>query len=142
MGKPLKVPKPYFKMVEFELFNYDETKKQLAELEEELYDVTAMRPFDAINVQTNKTGNPTEVSAIKLMSRSSVSIARMERTVRAIDRALVQLDETHNEIFELKYRQGKNYRQVLSDGCFAQDTYFRKRRELIQAVALQMGLTD
>ena len=89
------------------------------------------------NIQRSTISDPTFSKATVLTT--NVTLLYMERTVRAIDRALMQLDELHNEIFEHRYRKNKNWRQTLSELCITQNTYFRKRREIIFAVAAQFG---
>ena len=92
------------------------------------------------NIQRSTVSDPTFSKTAVLCS--NVTLQYMERTIKAIDRALIQLDELHNEIFEQRYRQNKNWRQTLSEVCIGQDTYFKKRRELIIAVAMQLGFID
>ena len=95
---------------------------------------------EQVNIQRSAVSDPTHNKTATLCS--NVTLQYMERTVKAIDRALMQLDEIHNEIFEHRYRKNKNWRQTLSEICIGQDTYFKKRREIIIAVAMQLGLAD
>ena len=127
-------------MIEHELYNYDETKKEIEQLKNEIIESPPPPISERVNIQTGVISDTTFNKANKIYTNSFIT--HMERTVRAIDRALMQLDDIHNEIFELKYRQGKNWRQVLSIAHFGQDTFFKKRRELIYQVAVNMGFVE
>ena len=92
------------------------------------------------NIQRSTVSDPTFSKTAVLTS--NVTLQYMERTIKAIDTALMRLDEIHNEIFEMRYRQGKNWRQIISEVPVSERQYFRKRREIILAVAVQLGLAD
>jgi len=127
----------YFKMVEHELFNYDVTKAEIERLKDEIINKPPVAG-EQERVQESEVSNPTERKGLRLVSNTA--LLHMERTVGAIERALMQLEEEHNEIFELRYRQGLSWREVLSQTYMAQNSYFRKRRELVNAVAVNLGL--
>ena len=93
---------------------------------------------DNDRVQGNKISNPTLTKTIELATNAEVEY--MSRIVRAVNTALLLLDEQHNEIYIRRYKKKENWRQTLSVMFISQDTYFKKRRELIQMVAVQMGL--
>lgn len=134
----LKIPPAYFKMIEFELYNYDNTKEEIAALKDEIIGSPPLPAAEQDNVQRTTVSDPT-FSKVATMT-TNVTLLYMERTIKAIDRALMRLSESHNEIFDLKYRQGKNWKQVISETYISERHYFRQRRELIEAVAMQMGL--
>ena len=92
------------------------------------------------NIQRSTVSDPTFSKTALLCS--NVTLQYMERTIKAIDTALMRLDELHNEIFEMRYRQNKNWRQIISEVPVSERQYFRKRREIILAVAVQLGLAD
>ncbi len=125
-------------MIEFELYNYDNTKEEIEAIKDEIIGGSPLPVGEQDNVQRTTVSDPTFTKAAVLTT--NVTLLYMERTVKAIDRALMHLDEIHNEIFEHRYRQGKNWRQALTELCIGQDTYFKRRREIIFAVAAQMGL--
>lgn len=109
-------------------------------MKDEIIDAPPKPISEQDNTQRTKVSDPTFSKTAVLTS--NVTLQYMERTIKAIDRALIHLDEIHNEIFEQRYRQNKNWRQTLSEICIGQDTYFKKRREIIIAVAMQLGLAD
>jgi len=125
--------------IEFELYRYDETKEQIEAIKEEIIgSASPTLKADKDRIKATAISDPTYSKAVILTT--NVTLQYMERTVKAIERALLQLDELHNEIFEQRYRQHKNWRQTLSELCISQDTYFKKRREIIAAVGAQLGL--
>ena len=132
----MKLSRPAFRYVESELYNYDETKKELEELQEDIRNSTPDMSGDVVKV--GKVSSQPEAKSIQLLTNKV--LVRMDRTIKAIDKALSILGEEHNMIFELKYRQNLNWRQVVIEVPTSQDTYFRKRRELVQMVAVQLGL--
>ena len=132
-----KIAPAHFKMIEHELYNYDDTVKRLELLKEQIIEsgVTG----ENVRVQTGRISNPTLAKAIDLLTNTEVQY--LSWVVRAVNTALLLLDEDHNEIYVHRYRQKKNWRQTLSEMYISQDTYFKKRRELIQMVAVQLGIT-
>lgn len=134
----MKLSRPAFRYVESELYNYDETKKELEELQEDIRNSTPDMSGDVVKV--GKVSSQPEAKSIQLLTNKV--LVRMDRTIKAIDKALSILGEEHNMIFELKYRQNLNWRQVVIEVPTSQDTYFRKRRELVQMVAVQLGLIN
>ena len=133
-----KIPPAYFKMIEFELYNYDNTKEEIEVIKDEIIGGSPRPAGEQARVTNTAVSDPTFTKAAILTT--NVTLLYMERTIKAIDRALMQLSESHNEIFELKYRQGNHWKQVLSKMYISERHYFRQRRELIEAVGMQMGI--
>lgn len=135
----LKIIPAQFKFIEFELYRYDETKEQIEAIKEEIIGTaTPTLKADKDRIQPTEISDPTCRKAVLLTT--NVTLQYMERTVKGIERALMRLDEIHNEIFEQRYRQNKTWRQTLSELYIGQDTYFKKRREIITAVGAELGL--
>jgi len=132
-----RIPPVYFKMIEFELYNYDNTKAEIETLKDEIISGPAI-VLEGDRVQKTTISDPTFARAAVLATNTT--LLYMERTLNAIDRALMRLSEEHNEVFEHRYRHGKNWRQSVCELCISQDTYFKRRREIINAVAAQLGL--
>jgi RinA family phage transcriptional activator len=136
----MRMPPTYFRVIEHELYNYDYTKEQVKAMSEDIIGGPPTVATDADRVQTNRINKPTEQKGIKLAS--NIVLLRMEHTIKAIDRALLLLDEDHVELFELRYRQKQNWRTTVCETGAAQAAYFRRRRELVYAVAVQMGYAN
>ncbi len=129
----MKLDKAVFSFIEHELYNYDDTKKQIEQIRDSIINGT---PAPSEPVQS-QMGNTTESKAIRLTS--NIALIKMVETVQAIEKALSLLGEDHNQIFELKYRQALDWKQVVINMPTSQDTYFRKRRELVRMVAQRLG---
>lgn len=133
----MRMPPAYFNVVEHELYNYDYTREQLETMRDEIIGGAPTVATDKDRVQTNRISKPTEKKGVDLAS--SVALKHMEHTVKAIDRALLLLDEDHNELFNLRYRDKQNWRTTVCETGWAEKTYFRRRRALVYAVAVQLG---
>jgi RinA family phage transcriptional activator len=127
-------------VIEHELYNYDETKREIEQLKNELIETPPTPMHERMDIQNSEISDPTHSKAYKILSNTFIT--HMERTVRAIDRSLAQLDEIHNEIFELKYRQGKSWQIISIDMSISRPQYFKKRRELVRQVAYNMGFIN
>ena len=132
----MKIDKSIFRYIEHELYNYDETKRELARYREEILEGT---PFQEVSVQTNP-GNPTAQKAIKLTS--SAFVVQAEKVISAIDRSLAILGDKYMELFEYKYQKGLPWQEVALEMDISDRTYFRLRRELVMTVGQQLGLLN
>lgn len=130
MGKP----GVYFKFVESELFGYDQTKRELAELEADIIEETPLK--EAAGGRSG-ISDPTARKAGKLIS--SPEIAAMSRRVKAVESALLMLGEAHRQIFDYRYRKGWDWKMVHMEMHVSERTYFDLRRELVRAVGAKMG---
>lgn len=130
------IKRPVFKYIEHELYNYDEIKQSLVEIREDVLEGSPPPPDGTPNLK-GQVVKPTEIKILKL---STPAILHMERTIRAIDRALNRLDDTHRHLFELKYRQELNWQKVCMTMPISERTYFRARGELVGQVAEELGL--
>ncbi len=129
-----------FRYVEHELYNYDWTKNEIREMREDILNSTNAPELKPEKMGKYMSGDVTFSKVARLTS--NVALIRMQETVMAIEKALKLLSEQHAEVFEYKYRQNMDYRRIVMEMPTSQDTYFRKRRELVRAVAVQMGLMN
>lgn len=132
----MRINKSVFRYIEHELYNYEETKKELQRYREEVLEGT---PFQEVSVQTNP-GNPTAQKAIKLTS--SAFVVQAEKVIGAIDRSLAILGDKYMELFEYKYQKGLHWQEVCLEMDISDRTYFRWRRELVMTVGQQLGLLN
>ena len=132
----MRINKSVFRYIEFELYNYQETKRELERYKEEILESTNI---PEVNVQT-MPGNVTESKAIKITS--SPFVMRAEKTIKAIDKALAILGEQHWRIFKLKYCDCMPWQEVCLEMDISDRTYFRWRRELVMTVGQQLGLIN
>jgi len=90
-------------------------------------------------IQPGVCGETTTGQVHLLSVRQGSLLGILENTVRAIDDALALLSEAHRDLCELKYRQRKPWRQICEEMPTSERSYFRMRREIVEAVALEMG---
>ncbi len=132
----MRIDKSIFRYIEHELYNYDETKRELARYREDVLEETH---FPEVSVRSNP-GNPTAQKAIKLTS--SVFVVQAEKVISAIDRSLNILGDRHKELFKYKYQKGLPWQEVVLEMDISDRTYFRLRRELVMTVGQQLGLLN
>lgn len=132
----MRINKSIFRYIEYELFNYECTKKEMAQYKEEILEGSSM---PEVNVKSG-LGNITESKAIKLTS--SAFIKKAERTIKAIDMSLAILDEKHRILFKLKYLDCIPWQEVAMELGVSDRSYFRLRREIVTAVGQQLGLIN
>lgn len=134
----MNIKRANFKMIEAELYCYEESKKQLELLREEIIESTPIQEF---NVKTSP-GDPTQVKAIKLVN--SREIIEMERRLKAIDKA-IEILKTSNEprkyqLLHMKYFE-RRYTDVgiCMELGISERTFYRWRREIIELIANFLG---
>lgn len=124
------------KYVEEELKNYKETIRQIEEIRIEILSST---PTKQPRVAAGRP-DPTASKAVNLVSNTV--LCRMERTVRAINKALDSLPEEKVRFFKLKYIQHKTKKQICRELCISERTYHRWRKAIVTRVARELGLID
>ena len=133
-----KLDKAVFRYIEYELYNYESTKKEIEFLREQIMNSSPRtKATDEEQVQGGQQSNPTEQKGMRLTTNAV--LLNMIKVVECIDNAFRFLDEEHHTIYQKKYKEGKHWQQIITEMPISQDTYFRKRREIVYAVAVQMG---
>jgi RinA family phage transcriptional activator len=132
--------KGIIKYIEYELYNYEKTKKEMAELEDDV--IFAARPAFDETVTTNRhrISKPTEEKAIRLVS--SAYFQRCRKVISAIDKALETGGPEFKALFEHHFIKHKSWQTSELDLFISQSTYFRRQRQLYTLVALQLGLIN
>lgn len=134
----MKIPRAVFRYVEYELYGYEQTKKEIQELREDmLEDRPALIEVASIS-KSGQISDPTAQKVTRLLT--SRVLKKMADNICAIDRALSRLNDEHRQLFVLKYLQALPWQKVRSDIPISDRTYFRLRRELVSMVAVEMGL--
>lgn len=131
----VKLGRAVFNYIEHELYCYQATQQELAELREEIIGETAV---PEVVVAGGWHPDPTEKKASQLLTNAA--LARMTRVVRAIDRALARLDGDHRRLFVLRYQQCRPWPSICREMALSERSYFRLRRELVLTVARELGL--
>ena len=132
----MRINKSIFRYIEHELYNYEQTKRDLALYREQVLEGTAS---PEVSVQSSP-GDVTADKAVKLTS--SAFVVQAERIINAIDRALSILGDKHKELFKLKYQLGVSWPNITIDMGISDRTYYRIRRELVVTVGQQLGLIN
>ncbi len=132
----MRIDKSIFRYIEHELYNYDETKRELARYREDVLEGTH---FPEVSVRSNP-GDSTANKVIRLTSTTFVIQA--ERVINAVDKALAILGDRHRELFKHKYQKGLPWQEVCLEMDISDRTYFRWRRELVMTVGQQLGLLN
>ncbi len=133
----MKLSRAVFRYVEHELYSYDWTVKEIERLREDIIEAV---PFKEVVGGKGYISDPTARKATQLVSNTA--LARMTRTVTAVDKALARLSDNHRALFNLKYRQDLPWQRVCEELPTSERTYFRLRRELVEMVAVMLGLAE
>jgi RinA family phage transcriptional activator len=133
----VRIERRVFRYVEYELYNYDSTKKELERFREEILESSPSPP--EIKVQSG-LGDPTAKKVEKILT--TTYIARAEQTINAIEKSLNMLTDLHRMLFKLKYQDCLPWQEVTIELEISERTYFRIRRELVVMVAQQLGLIN
>lgn len=132
----MRINKAKFKYIEHELYNYKQTKKDLALYREKILQATPRPEVSAQSGLSDTTAN----KAIKLMT--STYILQAERVINAIEDTLDMLGEKHKKLFRLKYIDCMPWQETAIEMGISDRTYFRLRREIVAMVGQKLGLLN
>lgn len=132
----MRINKSIFRYIEHELYNYEQTKRDLQLYREQVLEGTVS---PEVSVQSSP-GDVTANKAVKLTS--SAFVVQAERIINAIDKSLDVLGDKHKELFTLKYQMGISWPNIVIDMGISDRTYYRLRRELVIMVGQQLGLIN
>lgn len=144
--KDRKIRRLNFRIIEAEIVNYHQSKKQLSEYVANLQTITLPgRNMDetGITPKGGMPGDPTARQAIKLAEAHEMVgvMQEMARRVEAIEWALGRLTENHRKLVKLYYWSPKYYtpdgiaRELNSD----RRTFFRWKRQIVHLIAQRLG---
>ena len=129
----------YTKLIETELYHYEQTKKEFEIYKEELFDLSER----SNGVKSGRVANPTQAKA--LSSIASLALKEMERRMNAIEYAIKVLS-VGPEPRKLEFLEKKYLRRTHSDTALMQllaieqATFYRWKKEIIGLVAERLGL--
>lgn len=127
-----------FKYVEYELYNYEASKRMLTRIREDiLRDLPRDVPRDDY-VAGGPFGNPTEAKAIRLSTNPA--IAHIERALAAIDTACRMMNADQRILYAEKYQQGKPWQRICREQYWSERKYRRVRDKVVWITAACMGL--
>lgn len=126
-----------FRLIEAELYNYNET---LAEIEEEKKDIIDTSPSELSS--KSGPGKPTESKAVRMAT--SKAILEAERRTKAIADVLKMLEACNEpnklKLLKLKYFENKYTDMGIQDELnIGRATFYRWRKEIIEMIAHRLG---
>ena len=134
-----KIDDAIFRFVEHELYNFENTKRELEELKLDIAESTAGNlAYDRYSSNPGYPRSSTESAVTNIITNKA--IIRATKTIRDIERAKKKLDEEKLELFDMKYNQCKPWQQIVMKLNISERTYFRWRKEIVELVAKEMGL--
>jgi len=126
-----------FRLIECELYNYHESKKELALMREEIIEGST---YQEVSVQASP-GNVTQSKVFKL---NSAEIMEVTRRINAIEKAIEILrcgaEPRKLRLLEMKYFERNLTDRGIWQALFIeQATYYRWRKEIIKLIADRLG---
>lgn len=132
----MKIDKKVYKYIDYELQHYEDSKRELEHLRNEILE-KGTTPADG-QPRGNTVGNPTEQKAMKLVS--STALLKIERNLKAIDRVYTKLSEEYRNFFEYNYIKQVGIVKVCQEVGIEERTYYRWKDNIIYNVGMEMGL--
>ena len=132
----MRIDKKVYKYIDYELQHYEENKKELERLRNEILEASPT-PADG-QPRGNTTSNPTEQKAMKLVS--SIALLKIESTIKAIDRVYNQLNEDYKVFFDWNYKKSAGIVRTCQESNISENTYHRWRDNIVYSVGREMGL--
>ena len=132
----MRLDKKVYKYIDYELQHYEENKKELERLREEILDASPA-PADG-QPRGNSTGNPTERKAMKLVS--STALLKIESTIKAIEKIYEQLNDDYKLFFDWNYKRNAGIVKTCQEVNIAEPTYYRWRDSIVYSVGMELGL--
>ena len=132
----MRINKSVFRYIEHELYNYEQTKKELQLYREQILESS---PSPEVSVQSGP-GDSTATKAIRLTS--STFVIHAEKVINAIEKSLAMLSEQHRILFKHKYQDCKPWQEIVVEMGISDRQYFKLRREIVIAVGQKLGLLN
>ena len=130
----MRINNSVFKYIEHELYNYNQTKKDMKLYREQILESTS-KPEAGSKSNISDT---TASKAVRLVS--STYLMQAERVVDAIEQSLDLLGDRHKELFKLRYERNISWPRITIEMGISDRTYYRMRREIVLTVGQKLGL--
>lgn len=128
------IQKSNIRLIEAELYTYNETKNELKLLEDDIIDSS---PFIETAVQSDLLDS-TASKVIKLSS--SKELLEIRRRINAIEKALSILSEEKMKLVRLKYFERKlTDIGIINELHIGSKTYYRWKKEIIELIGSYLG---
>ncbi len=133
----MKLPKVVYRYIEYELFHYEEYKKELL-LERERILESYSSSIGA-EIRGSQKTDATQRKVINLME--STAVLSLERKIRAIDYTLATLSKTHAMLFNALYNQKRtDIYKICNELSISKETYARYKQHIIHNVGKELGI--
>lgn len=134
----MNVPKEIYRYIEYELSHYEDYKKELALERERIIESSPQRINGMLPSQKGRS-DPTCRKAIMLTE--STAVLSLERRIKAVDRTLSRLSDTHNKLFDKVYNKGReDSAMVCMELNISKETFSRYKKSIIYGVGNELGL--
>lgn len=125
-----------FKYIESELYEYPYTLQAIADLREDI--ISGVTEGERVSVQSG-ISNPTAARATRLTTDERLQ--HLERVQKAIEKVFSRLDPDKQKLVRLKYwDKHLSDMGVYSALCVSRETYYRWRKQIVIAIAQELGL--
>lgn len=134
----MKLKKGTFKHIESELYAFEDTKKEIEWIREEILHRTPM--IDNPEGRANTPSDPTATTATLLMTHRRLD--QLERIVKAIDQIYQELPDDKKKLIKLKYwtkPQTKTWEGIAQEINISRRQALRWRNEIVFAIADAIG---
>lgn len=132
----MRIDKKVYKYIDYELLHYEDNKKRLDEIREEILEASPLPPDGQPHGQ-GSTSNPTEQKAVKLIS--SVALMKIEKTIGAIDKVYDHLENDYKKFFDWNYKRNAGIVKTCQEVNISEKTYHRWRDRIVYMVGEEMG---
>ena len=132
----MRIDKKVYKYIDYELQHYEENKKELERLREEILEASPA-PADGLP-RGNAPRNPTEQKTMKLVS--STALLKIESTIKTIDKVYDQLNNEYKLFFDWNYKKSAGIVRTCQEVNIAEKTYYRWRDSIVYNVGMELGI--
>ena len=134
----MKLKKGTFKHIESELYAYEDTKREIEQIREEIIHRTPL--IDNPEGRANTPSDPTATTATLLMTHRRLD--QLERIAKAIDQIYQELPDDKKKLIKLKYwtkPQTKTWEGIAQEINISRRQALRWRNEIVFAIADAIG---
>ena len=134
MRKNYKIPKHIRNYIKSELYNYENNKKKLKELQDDIINSSIVNDGQP---RGNSTSDVTCQKAEKLITSRSILIVTDK--INKIDRALNKIDKLDREVVEIIFFKGHNQVYAQMHDNISKDTFYDVMNKMIYLTAVEYG---
>jgi len=131
--------KSVFRYIEAELYDYHETLKEIDLIREQILEESSHA--EVSGGKSTRKSDPTANKVTRLLTHRRLK--RLEEVMTAIGRVYDSLPREKQRLIELKYWDGRYSNSGVAQQLhIGEMTFYRWRRQIIQAIARELGLLD